>query len=311
MKKVILFTGLLLIGAACSKSEDNNNSNDIGKGGNGDKTDKIIPVEEVIKLPKRSFEGEVSIESGTYTADDYTFDDKGRLTTIEHNGYVGGQKNRTETTTEYTYNGDTKQVIEVRKIHPTDTITYALSYNDKGNITVVRRGNIVIATYEYDTQGKLKALKNQQAPYQVNYPTANTVELIQRADDGSIQKKIYTLDENGDVVKKVEESYGTVRGELQLTSSDTFEYTLSDVKNPFGGNNKYYAEFVYDPNAYDETYNKFLTQKQVRTIYNKISDSRSEETTTYQYEKNAEGYPTKITEKFNDTEARVVVKYQY
>ena len=57
MKKVILFTGLLLIGAACSKSEDNNNSNDIGKGGNGDKTDKIIPVEEVIKLPKRSFEG--------------------------------------------------------------------------------------------------------------------------------------------------------------------------------------------------------------------------------------------------------------
>ena len=57
--------------------------------------------------------------------------------------------------------------------------------------------------------------------------------------------------------------------------------------------------------------NKFLTQKQVRTIYNKISDSRSEETTTYQYEKNAEGYPTKITEKFNDTEARVVVKYQY
>ncbi|CEN34368.1 hypothetical protein [Capnocytophaga cynodegmi] len=146
---------------------------------------------------------------------------------------------------------------------------------EKGSDTTIKTPIIVQFVYVSDTEIK----KTITSPYILNGEEKTRTRTI-----------IYTLDSEKRVVKSVEEDE---------TSKDTKEFKYDDKKNY----KHHSVHFTLNPDHFldEKVMKNNLTS--VKRIYENKQDSKynSEETSTYTYQYNDKGYPTRIEEVYKSS----------
>jgi YD repeat-containing protein len=167
--------------------------------------------------------------------------------------------------------------------------TYTLSYDSQGRLTKVTFSDNSYITNTYDSNGHLTESDNTDSKGNQN------------------SKTTYTYNSSGQVT--LVQFYGQVNGTgpLTLSSHDTYDYASTSTKNPQTAS--HYVDdsgsqlmttdtFEYDSNKVptaSQTSDPTQSTNNVTKITTKGSGGDVENTTTYSYQYNSEGYPTTVT----------------
>ena len=180
----------------------------------------------------------------------YSYDDDQRLTSRS-------LSTNTPVTEEFTYNED-----ESIKTHKIGNDTYSYTYNDEGNITEIKKNDVLRQSYVYDSENQLIR--------ENNLDTNKTVT--------------YTYDNGGNVSEKKEYAYtlGEV-GTANNTISYTYDTTWKDLLTNFNG-----QTISYDQIGNPTTYRGATT-----TWFGRQMQSYSKGSTDITYSYDSDGLRTK------------------
>ena len=326
MKKVILLAGLLFLGVACSKNDNNEPSKqDDGKGkvqkpGDKDK-DQNKPAPSPSPSPSPSpaptpspapwevdpvFPKKVKMGDRNYYGLDTYFFENGKVVKIEQETYDRGQKVGGKQTTTVTYTGNKYPSTVVHTGGYNIKVEY--TYNDRNQVLTVKKtedGITKTKTFEYDASGRIAKESNPNITYVYTYPNDKTVVRTEALSSGGSNVITYTI-ENGNLVREVLQ-LKKASGEVEKTEVTTYEYDLS-IKNP----NLSIETRLVKPYFYgSETYSPETVSKNVLT--KKVTASPVREgnrSSTFTYQKNAQGYPTEVDERTSGN-ARSWIAYEY
>ena len=249
MKKVFLLAGLLFLGVACSKNDNNEPSKqDDGKGkvqkpGDKDK-DQNEPAPSPSPVPSPSpspaptpspapwevdpvFPKKVKMGARNYYGLYTYFFENGKVVKIEQETYDRGQKVGGKETTTVTYTGNKYPSTVVRY-----NIRVEYTYNDRNQVLTIKKtedGITKIKTFEYDASGRIAKESTSDVTYVYTYPDDKTVVRTEALSSGGSNVITYTI-ENGNLVKEVLQ-LKKASGEVERTVVTVYEYDLS-IKNP-------------------------------------------------------------------------------
>lgn len=283
ISKLTLFV-LVILGGACSKSEDNNNGSNSSERGGFNSGDFRIDNH----FPKKQVRENISI-TGTWTNIYEITNGKVEKVSYSYSDSYGDNKKKILT---YEYEGNLLKRVKTS----TGTIEKEFSY---ANGKLVRQYDIEEGTreIEYNNEGKIYKIihyypRGSRDISEYTYVDDSTIKMI---FNGKYQH-IYTF-VNGNLVKE-QNSLGTI----------TYQY---DNKNNWKYNNN--LEMTTDVLSYLNE--EFCKNNPIKIVFSSrgklgnIDDGEYEEREiTYNYEYNSEGYVTKVIK--NDAQ-RIMKTYEY
>ena len=283
ISKLTLFV-LVILGVACSKSEDNNNGSNSSERGGFNSGDFRIDNH----FPKKQVRENISI-TGTWTNIYEITNGKIEKVSYSYSDSYGDNKKKILT---YEYEGNLLKRVKTS----TGTIEKEFSY---ANGKLVRQYDIEEGTreIEYNNEGKISKIiryypRGSRDISEYTYVDDSTIKMI---FNGKYQH-IYTF-VNGNLVKE-QNSLGTI----------TYQY---DNKNNWKYNNN--LEMTTDVLSYLNE--EFCKNNPIKIVFSSrgklgnIDDGEYEEREiTYNYEYNSEGYVTKVIK--NDAQ-RIMKTYEY
>lgn len=333
MKKAILLAGLLLIGMACSKNDNNEPSKqDDGKGkvqkpGDKDK-DQNEPAPSSSPAPSPSpspsspapsigenvdpiFPKMKNGDNQNYSLTTYEREqNQNRVKKVIRESYSNNQKENDRTiTTTITY-GTGKYPTIVDEVGGFTPRKVEYTYNNRDQITFAKKtesGGVQTKEYQYDAQGRLsKIVANYGGSPQVleySYPDSKTVV---KKDNDSGLVTTYTF-EGENLIKEVLER--KENGQVVYSQTTIYEYDTT-IKNPNASlGNRLLNPYFFNEEVYSEKTSKnAVTKKSSSTVDH--GHSVPGQTSTYTYEKNAQGYPTK-TKEVTGGNTQSTTEYQY
>lgn len=295
MKKMFILASIALVGAACSKSDDNGGGNN---GGGNPVTPSEVPA--VYPTEKRG-------NDQNYTQTTYTLENN-KVKTIVTETYQNGVKDATATrTTNVTYTDKKYPTVVEETYNGSFTNKTEYTYNEKNQITEMkntREGSTQVVKFEYNAEGKLSKAIHSSHEITYEYPNATTV--VEKNSSEPNSTNTYTV-VNGNVTKFLQERKDDL-GTVRFTSTQEYEYNTT-VKNPDFSLERRILDpsYFYNYNPYDANYSKNVYTKRTDS-YNDNGHTNSR-TSTYTYEANDKGYPTKKTEIFEG--GNMVTTYTY
>ena len=167
-----------------------------------------------------------------------------------------------------------------------------------------REGSTQVVTFEYNAEGKVS--KAIHPTYQITYEYPNATTVVEKNSSTPNSTNTYTV-VNGNVTKFLQESKDDL-GTVRFTNTQEYEYNTA-VKNPDFSLERRILDptYFYNYNPYDANYSKNVYTKRTDSYNdNGVTNSR---TSTYTYEANDKGYPTKKTEIFEG--GNTVTTYTY
>lgn len=308
MKKVFLLAGLLLIGMACNKNDDNGDTNN-GKGGG---KDKLVPSPSPSPAPTPSpapwevdpvFPKKVKMGARHYYGLYTYFFENGKVVKIEQETYDRGQKIGGKQITTVTYTGNKYPSTVVRY-----NIRVEYTYNDRNQVLTVKKtenGITKTKTFEYDASGRVVKESNPDVTYVYTYPDDKTIVRTEALSYGGTNITTYTI-EGGNLVKEVLQ-LKEANGQVKRTVETVYEYDLS-IKNPnLSIETRLVKTYFYESTTYSpETFSKNVLTKWTTT--SPITEENRSSVFTYQ--KNNQGYPTEVNERTSGN-AQSTTEYQY
>lgn len=299
MKKMFVLASLALVGVACSKSDDNGGGNG---GGNSGENNPVTPATAPAVYPTEKRGNDQNYTQTTYTLEN------NKIKTIVTETYQNGVKDATATTTTNVTYTDKKYPSVVEKTYNgslTNKTEY--TYNEKNQITEMkntREGFTQVVKFEYNAEGKVSKAIHSSHEITYEYPNATTV--VEKNSSEPNSTNTYTV-VNGNVTKFLQERKDDL-GTVRFTSTQEYEYNTA-VKNPDFSLERRILDpsYFYNYNPYDANYSKNVYTKRTDS-YNDNGHSNSR-TSTYTYEANDKGYPTKKTEIFEG--GNTVTTYTY
>ena len=334
MKKAILLAGLLLIGVACSKNDDSKPAGkEDGKvekpDDKGKDKDKPTPSPSPAPSPSPSpspsspapsigenvdpiFPKMKNGDNQNYSLTTYEREqNQNRVKKVIRESYSNNQKENDRTvTTTITY-GTGKYPMVVDEVGGFTPRKVEYTYNDRDQITFAKKtesGGVQTKEYHYDDQGRLsKIVANYGGSPQVleySYPDSKTVV---KKDNSSGLVTTYTF-EGENLVKEVSERKEN-NGQVVYSQTTVYEYDTT-IKNPNASlGNRLLNPYFFNEEVYSEKTSKnAVTKKSSSTVDH--GHSVPGQTSTYTYEKNAQGYPTKAKE-VTSGNAQSTTEYQY
>lgn len=299
MKKMFVLASLALVGVACSKSDDNGGGNG---GGNSGENNPVTPATAPAVYPTEKRGNDQNYTQTTYTLEN------NKIKTIVTETYQNGVKDATATTTTNVTYTDKKYPSVVEKTYNgslTNKTEY--TYNEKNQITEMkntREGFTQVVKFEYNAEGKVSKAIHSSHEITYEYPNATTV--VEKNSSEPNSTNTYTV-VNGNVTKFLQERKDDL-GTVRFTNTQEYEYNTA-VKNPDFSLERRILDpsYFYNYNPYDANYSKNVYTKRTDS-YNDNGHSNSR-TSTYTYEANDKGYPTKKTEIFEG--GNTVTTYTY
>jgi len=288
MKKFFLCASMALIGVACSKSNDDD------------------PQSSVV-TPKEKTTGQDRFNQVKTL---YTTNDKGLVTKVEKKTIRAGQEVPSEKITqEISYSEGETRPNKVVYQDSRGKATMEYSYNGEGQITHMKKtveivnGSTTTKTVDFEyKKGRLSAevYKEDLREVKYTYPDANTVVATEgNPDDTSVNtlftRTTYTL--KGGIVEKTLEEKGN-GGKVNHSVERTYEYDPA-VKEPERSTVFDYLNNTLDPNIGVPTRVGAKSQQALKSVTNQMKDMThviAPSKTTYEYEVDDKGYPTKVTE---------------
>ena len=295
MKKMFILASIALVGAACSKSDDNGGGNN---GGGNPVTPSEVPA--VYPTEKRG-------DDQNYSQTTYTLENN-KVKTVVRERYQNGVKDATATrTTNVTYTDKKYPTVVEETYNGSFTNKTEYTYNEKNQITEMkntREGSTQVVKFEYNAEGKLSKAIHSSHEITYEYPNATTV--VEKNSSEPNSTNTYTV-VNGNVTKFLQERKDDL-GTVRFTSTQEYEYNTT-VKNPDFSLERRILDpsYFYNYNPYDANYSKNVYTKRTDS-YNDNGHTNSR-TSTYTYEANDKGYPTKKTEIFEG--GNTVTTYTY
>ena len=328
MKKAILLAGLLLIGVACSKNDDNKPAGkEDGKvekpDDKGKDKDKPTPSPSPSPAPSPEpspspspapwevdpvFPKKVKTGDRNYYGLDTYFFENGKVVKIERETYDRGQKVEGELeTTTVTYAGKKypSAVVYSSKYY---NIRVEYTYNDRNQVLTVKKtenGITKTKTFEYDASGRVVKESNPDVTYVYTYPDDKTVVRTEALSSGGSNITTYTI-EGGNLVKEVLQ-LKNADGQVERTVLTVYEYDLS-IKNPnLSIETKLVKSYFYE----NKTYSPETVSKNVLTKWTTTSPVHGENrSVVFTYQKNDQGYPTEVDERTSGN-TRSWTAYEY
>ena len=296
---MFVLASLALVGVACSKSDDNGGGNG---GGNSGENNPVTPATAPAVYPTEKRGNDQNYTQTTYTLEN------NKIKTIVTETYQNGVKDATATTTTNVTYTDKKYPSVVEKTYNgslTNKTEY--TYNEKNQITEMkntREGFTQVVKFEYNAEGKVSKAIHSSHEITYEYPNATTV--VEKNSSEPNSTNTYTV-VNGNVTKFLQERKDDL-GTVRFTSTQEYEYNTA-VKNPDFSLERRILDpsYFYNYNPYDANYSKNVYTKRTDS-YNDNGHSNSR-TSTYTYEANDKGYPTKKTEIFEG--GNTVTTYTY
>lgn len=334
MKKAILLAGLLLIGVACSKNDDSKPAGkEDGKvekpDDKGKDKDKPTPSPSPAPSPSPSpspsspapsigenvdpiFPKMKNGDNQNYSLTTYEREqNQNKVKKVIRESYSNNQKENDRTvTTTITY-GTGKYPTVVDEVGGFTPRKVEYTYNDRDQITFAKKtesGGVQTKEYHYDDQGRLsKIVANYGGSPQVfeySYPDSKTVV---KKDNSSGLVTTYTF-EGENLVKEVSERKEN-NGQVVYSQTTIYEYDTT-IKNPNASlGNRLLNPYFFNEEVYSEKTSKNAVTKKSSSIVD-YGHSVPGQTSTYTYEKNAQGYPTKVKE-VTSGNAQSTIEYQY
>lgn len=299
MKKMFVLASLALVGVACSKSDDNGGGNG---GGNSGENNPVTPTTAPAVYPTEKRGNDQNYTQTTYTLEN------NKVKTIVTETYQNGVKDATATrTTNVTYTDKKYPTVVEETYNGSFTNKTEYTYNEKNQITEMkntREGSTQVVKFEYNAEGKLSKAIHSSHEITYEYPNATTV--VEKNSSEPNSTNTYTV-VNGNVTKFLQERKDDL-GTVRFTSTQEYEYNTA-VKNPDFSLERRILDpsYFYNYNPYDANYSKNVYTKRTDS-YNDNGHSNSR-TSTYTYEANDKGYPTKKTEIFEG--GNTVTTYTY
>lgn len=296
MKKAILLAGLLFLGVACSKNDNNEPSKqDDSKGRVQKPVDKDKDQNEPAPSPSPSpaptpspapwevhpvFPKKVKMGARDYYGLYTYFFEKGKVVKIEQETYDRGQKVGGKETTTVTYTGNKYPSTVVHTGRYNIRVEY--TYNDRNQVLTVKKtedGITKIKTFEYDASGRIAKESNPNVTYVYTYPDDKTVVRTEALSSGGSNVITYTI-ENGNLVKEVLQ-LKKASGEVERTVVTVYEYDLS-IKNPnLSIETRLVKAYFYESTTYSpETVSKNVLTKWMTT--SPITEENRSSVFTYQ-----------------------------
>ena len=324
MKKIIiLLTSLLLIGTACSKDDSKPTDKNDGKvekpDDKGKDKDKPTPSPSPSPSPSPTpspadvdpiFPKVKNGDAQYYSLTTYQMDgNKVKKVIVE--SYSNNQKEDDKTSTITITYGSGKYPTVVDQVGGFSPRKVEYTYNDRNQITSAKKtenGGVQTKEYQYDAQGRLsKIVANYGGSPQVlefSYPDSKTVV---KKDDSSGLVTTYTF-EGENLVREVSERKEN-NGQIVYSQTTVYEYDTT-IKNPnVSLGNRLLNPYFFNEEVYSEKTSKnAVTKKSSSTIDH--GHSVPGQTSTYTYEKNAQGYPTKVKE-VTGGNTQSTTEYQY
>lgn len=295
MKKMFVLASLALVGVACSKSDDNG-------GGNSGENNPVTPTTAPAVYPTEKRGNDQNYTQTTYTLEN------NKVKTIVTETYQNGVKDATATrTTNVTYTDKKYPTVVEETYNGSFTNKTEYTYNEKNQITEMkntREGSTQVVKFEYNAEGKLSKAIHSSHEITYEYPNATTV--VEKNSSEPNSTNTYTV-VNGNVTKFLQERKDDL-GTVRFTSTQEYEYNTT-VKNPDFSLERRILDpsYFYNYNPYDANYSKNVYTKRTDS-YNDNGHTNSR-TSTYTYEANDKGYPTKKTEIFEG--GNMVTTYTY
>ena len=295
MKKMFVLASLALVGVACSKSDDNG-------GGNSGENNPVTPTTAPAVYPTEKRGNDQNYTQTTYTLEN------NKVKTIVTETYQNGVKDATATrTTNVTYTDKKYPTVVEETYNGSFTNKTEYTYNEKNQITEMkntREGSTQVVKFEYNAEGKLSKAIHSSHEITYEYPNATTV--VEKNSSEPNSTNTYTV-VNGNVTKFLQERKDDL-GTVRFTSTQEYEYNTT-VKNPDFSLERRILDpsYFYNYNPYDANYSKNVYTKRTDS-YNDNGHTNSR-TSTYTYEANDKGYPTKKTEIFEG--GNTVTTYTY
>lgn len=334
MKKIIiLLTSLLLIGTACSKDDSKPAGKEDGKvekpDDKGKDKDKPTPSPSPAPSPSPSpspsspapsigenvdpiFPKMKNGDNQNYSLTTYEREqNQNRVKKVIRESYSNNQKENDRTvTTTITY-GTGKYPTVVDEVGGFTPRKVEYTYNNRDQITFAKKtenGGVQTKEYHYDDQGRLsKIVANYGGSPQVlefSYPDSKTVV---KKDNSSGLVTTYTF-EGENLVKEVSERKEN-NGQVVYSQTTIYEYDTT-IKNPNASlGNRLLNPYFFNEEVYSEKTSKNAVTKKSSSIVD-YGHSVPGQTSTYTYEKNAQGYPTKVKE-VTSGNAQSTIEYQY
>ena len=326
MKKVILLASLLLIGVACSKNDNNEPSKqDDGKGKVQKPGDKGKDQNEPVPSPNSSspapsigenvdpiFPKMKNGDNQNYSLTTYEREqNQNRVKKVIRESYSNNQKENDRTVTITITYGTGKYPTLVDEVGGFTPRKVEYTYNNRDQITFAKKtesGAVQTKEYQYDAQGRLsKIVANYGGSPQVleySYPDSKTVV---KKDNNSGLVTTYTF-EGENLVKEVLERKDN-SGRVVYSQTTIYEYDTT-IKSPNASlGNRLLNPYFFNEEVYSEKTSKNAVTKKTSSIIDH-GHSVPAQTSTYTYEKNAQGYPTKAKE-VTSGNAQSTIEYQY
>ena len=333
MKKAILLAGLLFIGIACSKNDNNEPSKQddskgkVQKPGDKDK-DQNEPAPSPSPTPSPSpspsspapsigenvdpiFPKMKNGDNQNYSLTTYEREqNQNRVKKVIVESYSNNQKENDRTVTITITYGTGKYPTIVDEVGGFTPRKVEYTYNNRDQITFAKKtesGGVQTKEYHYDDQGRLsKIVANYGGSPQVleySYPDSKTV-VKKDSDSGLVTT--YTF-EGENLVKEVLER--KENGQVVYSQTTIYEYDTT-IKNPNASlGNRLLNPYFFNEEVYSEKTSKnAVTKKSSSTVDH--GHSVPGQTSTYTYEKNAQGYPTKAKE-VTGGNTQSTTEYQY
>lgn len=295
MKKMFVLASLALVGVACSKSDDNG-------GGNSGENNPVTPTTAPAVYPTEKRGNDQNYTQTTYTLEN------NKVKTIVTETYQNGVKDATATrTTNVTYTDKKYPTVVEETYNGSFTNKTEYTYNEKNQITEMkntREGSTQVVKFEYNAEGKLS--KAIYSSHEITYEYPNATTVVEKNSSEPNSTNTYTV-VNGNVTKFLQERKDDL-GTVRFTSTQEYEYNTT-VKNPDFSLERRILDpsYFYNYNPYDANYSKNVYTKRTDS-YNDNGHTNSR-TSTYTYEANDKGYPTKKTEIFEG--GNMVTTYTY
>ena len=253
MKKMFILASIALLGAACSKSDDNG-------GGNSGENNPVTPTTAPAVYPTEKRGNDQNYTQTTYTLEN------NKVKTIVRETYQNGVKDATATTTTNVTYTDKKYPTVVEETYNgglTNKTEY--TYNEKNQITEMkntREGSTQVVKFEYNVEGKLS--KAIHPTYQITYEYPNATTVVEKNSSEPNSTITYTV-VNGNVTKFLQERKDDL-GTVRFTNTQEYEYNTA-VKNPDFSLERRILDpsYFYNYNPYDANYSK--------NVYTKRTDS--------------------------------------
>lgn len=309
MKKMFILASIALVGAACSKSDDNGGNNQVvNRINNSTVSGNPFATEETTVYPTEKRGTDQNYSQTTYTVENNKV--KAVVTEI----YRNGQKIDGRTiSTNITYN-EKGLPSKLEDVQGRETRKLEYTYNDKNQvkeITLTEGTDTEKQVHEYDVQGRLSKITftaTEDEPYTVTYeyPDENTV--VEKDSRNENEKITYTI-EGGNLTKKVKEITNP-QGQVVRSETKTYKYDTS-IKNPDASLERKLISFDYFEEARYTPSNSKNAVTEIATTGNDNGHPLTSSTTTYTYEKNDKGYPTKKTKTIAGSSSSEVTTYTY